>query len=67
MRFTGGTCITPNIYNQYTAYYDSTIALGLIQSVKKTLGDQCKLQPIFVYGSNRQLSQYGQIQWIQPF
>ncbi len=67
MRLTGGACITPNISNEYTSYYDGTIAIGLIQSVRKCLGSQFKVKPILVYGCNRQVSQYGQIKWIQPF
>jgi len=66
MRLTGGACITPNISNEYTSYYDGTIAIGLIQSVRKSLGIQCQVKPILVYGCNRQVSQYGQIKWIQP-
>ena len=67
MRLTAGACITPNVSDQYAAYYDSTIAFGLLQSVKNTLGDQCKVEPIFVYGCNRQVSQNGQIHWIEPY
>jgi hypothetical protein len=67
MRFTAGACITPNISNQYTAYYDSTIAIGLLKSIEQCLGDQSLIKPILVYGCNRQVSQYGQIHWIQPY
>jgi hypothetical protein len=67
MRLTAGACITPNLSNQSTSNYDATIAVGLIQAVKKTFGNECKVHPIFVYGCNRQVSQYGQINWIQPF
>jgi hypothetical protein len=67
MRFTAGACITPNISNQFTAYYDSTIAIGLIKAIQNTLGDKSIIKPIYVYGCNRQVSQYGQIKWIQPY
>jgi hypothetical protein len=67
MKFTGGACITPNISNKHTAYYDGTIAYGIIKSVQKCLGYQTKIEPIFVSGCNRQVSKYGQINWIEPF
>ncbi len=67
MRFTAGACITPNVCNSNTSFYDGTIAVGLIQSIKKTFPSKCEIHPIFVYGCNRQVSQYGQIKWIEPF
>ncbi|CAF1130829.1 unnamed protein product [Adineta steineri] len=67
MRFTAGACITPNISNKYTSFYDSTVAVGLLKSVKNTFPTNTKIKPIFIYGCNRQVSQYGQINWIQPY
>ncbi|CAF1635629.1 unnamed protein product, partial [Adineta ricciae] len=35
MRFTAGACVTPNVSDKRTAFYDESIALGLITSVRK--------------------------------
>jgi hypothetical protein len=67
MRFTAGACITPNVSDESTANYDGTIAVGLISSVRNTFGNQCKIEPIFVYGCNRQVSRHGELRWIEPF
>jgi hypothetical protein len=66
MRATAGACITPNVSEKDTANYDGTIALGLITSVQKTLGDECQAEPITIYGCNRQVSQYGETRWLNP-
>ncbi|UJR17237.1 hypothetical protein I4U23_004132 [Adineta vaga] len=66
MRFTAGACVTPNVSDKYTSFYDGTIATGLVTSVRKALGKDCQVKPVFVYGCNRQVSQYGQINWIEP-
>jgi hypothetical protein len=67
MRMTAGACITPNVSERDAVNYDGTIALGLVTSARQTFGDQCKIEPITVYGCNRQMSQYGQTRWINPF
>ncbi|CAF1479990.1 unnamed protein product [Adineta ricciae] len=66
MRFTAGACVTPNVSDKRTAFYDESIALGLITSVRKALGRECQVKPIHVYGCNRQVSRYGQLNWIEP-
>jgi hypothetical protein len=67
MRMTAGACITPNVSEKDTAQYDGSLALGLVTAVRKTLGDQCRVDPVLVYGCNRQVSQYGQTQWMSPY
>ena len=67
MKVTAGACITPNVIDESTPNYDGTIAVGLISAARHTIGDQCKVEPIFVHGCNRQVSQYGQIHWMEPF
>ncbi len=67
VRMTAGACITPTVSEKDAANYDGTTALGLITAVCKTLGDQCKVEPISVYGCNRQMNQYGQTRWINPY
>lgn len=67
MRITAGACITPNVSTEDSADYDASIAIGLASTVKRTLGKQCTVEPITVYGCNRQVSQYGQLAWITPF
>lgn len=66
VRLTAGACITPNVSDESTASYDSSIAVGLLQAVRKTLGKDVFVKPLFIYGCNRQVSRFGQIQWIEP-
>lgn len=66
VRLTAGATITPNLLNERTAFYDSTIAVGLIRSVGLTLGEKFSLHPLVVYGCNRQVSRHGQIHWFEP-
>ena len=67
MRITSGACITPNVSDDNTANYDSTIATGALAAVRTMLGNQCKIEPLTVYGCNRQVSRYGETRWIEPF
>lgn len=66
LRMTAGACITPNVSTENSADYDGTIALGLVTSARKTFGKDCELEPITVYGCNRQVSKHGQTQWLNP-
>jgi hypothetical protein len=66
MRMTAGACITPNVSDEDAVNYDGTIALGLVTAARQTFGQQCRIEPITVYGCNRQVSQYGQTNWINP-
>lgn len=66
-RITAGACITPNVSDEDSANYDGTIAVGLISAVRKTFGDHFKVEPISIYGCNRQVSKFGQTQWINPY
>jgi len=67
MRLTAGACITPNVSDRTTAFYDGSIAFGLLSAVKQTFTNQILIEPLSVYGCNRQVSRNGQIAWIQPF
>ena len=66
VRLTAGATITPNVLNERTAFYDSSIAVGLLRSVGLTLGERFSLHPLVIYGCNRQVSQHGQIHWFEP-
>jgi hypothetical protein len=67
VRLTAGACITPNVCDQSTASYDSTIAVGLLRSVEKIFDDgTVRLEPLLIYGCNRQVSRHGQIHWFEP-
>lgn len=61
VRMTSGACITPNCAEEDSADYDASIAVGLIASVRKTLG--FKVEVIVAYGCNRHVSQYGETRW----
>ena len=67
VRITAGACITPNVSDENTADYDGTIAVGLISAVRLTLGNECEIEPLFVYGCNRQVCEHGQITWLNPY
>ncbi|PJD90724.1 MAG: hypothetical protein CK424_08635 [Legionella sp.] len=66
MRMTAGACITPNVSEKMVADYDASVAVGLVAAVRQTLGD-CEIEPITVYGCNRQVSQHGQTNWMNPY
>lgn len=66
MKVTAGACLTPNVTDESTPNYDGTIAVGLVSTARQTIGSQCKIEPILVYGCNRQVSHYGQIHWVEP-
>lgn len=65
MKVTAGACITPNVTDESTPNYDGTIAVGLVSAARRTIGSECRIEPISVHGCNRQVSQYGQIHWIE--
>ena len=67
MRFSGGACITPNVSDERTAYYDGTIAVGVLAAVRRTFGDEFKIEPLIVHGCNRQVSRNGELSWMEPF
>ena len=67
VRLTAGACITPNVSDERTSSYDGTIAFGLVKAVEQTLGQGTRVEPLLVYGCNRQVTRHGQIQWMQPF
>lgn len=67
IRFTAGACITPAYRGKAGGDYDSTISLGLVNTVYKTLGKDCKVKILTVYGCNRMVSKNGQTDWIQPY
>lgn len=66
LRMTAGACITPNVSSQDSVDYDGSIAVGLIASARQTLKD-CTIEPIMVFGCNRQVSKHGQTNWMHPF
>jgi len=66
MRMTAGACITPNVLEKQVANYDGSVALGLVTAAQQTLGNECKIDPLLVYGCNRQVSGHGQLHWIEP-
>ncbi len=66
VRISAGACITPNVSEQSSADYDASIAVGLIAAVRRTL-DSCVIEPITVFGCNRQVSQHGQTNWMTPY
>lgn len=66
LRMTAGACITPNVSSEDSVDYDASIAVGLIAAVRQTLGN-CSIEPITVYGCNRQVSKHGQTNWMSPF
>ena len=67
MRLTAGACITPTYRGEEGAHHDSTISLGLLSAVRKTLGEACTVQVLTLYGCNRVVSKHGQTTWIQPY
>ena len=66
LRMTAGACITPNVSTRESVDYDASVAVGLVAAVRKTLSN-CHIEPITVYGCNRQVSKYGHTQWVSPF
>lgn len=66
LRMTAGACITPNVSSQDAVDYDGSVAVGLIASARQTLKD-CTIEPITVFGCNRQVSKHGQTNWMNPF
>jgi hypothetical protein len=66
VRITAGACITPTVLDPSAVDYDASVALGLITAVRQTFGTKCIIEPIFVYGGNRQMSRYGQTHWCSP-
>lgn len=67
IRLTAGACITPADRGKEGGFYDSTISLGLVNSVYKTLGPNNIVKPLTVYGCNRMVSKNGQTDWLQPY
>jgi len=67
MRLTAGATITPSVSKASTVKYDGKIAFALFTSAKQTLGPECDVEPIFVTGCNRQISENGQLTWMNPF
>lgn len=67
MRLTAGACITPTYRGEEGAHHDSTISLGLLSAVRKTLGEACTVQVLTLQGCNRVVSKHGQTTWIQPY
>lgn len=67
IRFTAGACITPAYRGKEGGDHDSTISLGLVNTIYKTLGSDCKVKILTVYGCNRMVSKNGQTDWIQPY
>lgn len=60
VRMTCGACITP-LSDSFD--YDGIAAVGLKRAVSDVL--KGKIEILTVYGCNRQVSQYGQIHWLQ--
>lgn len=60
LRMTCGACIAPT---SDSANYDGVAATGLIKAVGSVL--KGRIEVLTVYGCNRQVSQYGQIHWLQ--
>jgi hypothetical protein len=62
LRLTASACITPNVTSRESANYDATCATGLVSAVRKTL--DCDLEVYSVWGCNRQMSRFGQTNWV---
>ena len=63
VKLTCAACITPNIIDKTCADYDAVAAVGLLTAARQTLG--CEIEPITVWGCNRQVSRYGQSHWFE--
>ena len=62
VKLTCSACITPNVVDRTCADYDSIAATGLISAVRQTLA--CEIEPLTVWGCNRQVSRWGQSHWL---
>jgi len=63
VKLTCSACITPNIIDETCADYDSIAAVGLLAATRQTL--DCEIEPLTVWGCNRQVSRYGQSHWLE--
>lgn len=64
VKFTTGACITPNVSEEDAVNYDGRAAWGLLTAARKILKD-CKVEPIFIHGCNRQIGEAGLASWIR--
>ncbi|MBP6104235.1 MAG: hypothetical protein KBD23_02405 [Gammaproteobacteria bacterium] len=68
VRMTAGACIiTPTYRGTEGTHHDSTISLGLVNAVYKSLGEACAVQLLSMQGCNRVVSKHGQTAWLQPY
>jgi hypothetical protein len=63
LKMTCSAMITPNAVGPHTADYDGTAATGLVSAVRTTL--DCPVDVVTVWGCNRQVSRFGQTQWLK--
>jgi hypothetical protein len=63
VKLTCSACITPNVLDRSCADYDSVAAVGLLSAARQTLG--CEVEPITLWGCNRQVSRWGQSHWLE--
>lgn len=63
VRMTCGACLTPKCNSTNKFDYDSVAATGLVASMRKWLS--CDVDVLSVWGSNRQLTQFGEMRWFE--
>ncbi len=63
VKITSSACITPNMLDETSTHYDGTAATGLMSAARQTLDARVHLEPLTVWGCNRQMSRYGQSHW----
>lgn len=63
LKVTTGACISPNVLEPESTHYHAVSAVGMLAAVQSTLG--CDVQPVAVWGCNRQTSQYGETHWLE--
>jgi hypothetical protein len=67
-RFTAGAAVAPVNRGKESANHDGTISVGLYNTFKQTLGDECHVQLLTMLGCNRSVGKEGQtrIEEISP-
>lgn len=63
VRMTCGACIAPDVASNDSLDYDAVAATGLVTALRRWLS--CDVDVISIWGSNRQLTKYGEICWFQ--
>lgn len=61
IKLTCAACITPNIIDQTSAYYDSAAGTALMTAARQTFG--ADIDVLTMWGCNRQVSRHGELHW----